>query len=306
MEKNKWIINILLAIIMILVVVACVVAYMCFINNVEIIETSKEEKLFSEEDYPRIDGSISTISLAEAFKSNFTQTDINEVDITHSKTHDAYVNLINKDTDLILATYPSDDEQKLAKSKGIELEIVPIVKDAFVFFVNENNSVDSLTLEQIQGIYTGKINKWNEVGGINEKIIAYQRPKNTESQTGMLDLVMKDKKMKDPVTQTIALSGVEIIDVISDYNNENTAIGYSYLNYYTTMYTTDSMKILSVNGIKPTYENIQTGLYELQTTYYAVIRKDEESNSSTRRLLEAMKSERGQNVAKEAGYVQNY
>ena len=67
-----------------------------------------------------------------------------------------------------------------------------------------------------------------------------------------------------------------------------------------------SIKLLSVNGIKPTYENIQTGLYGLQTTYYAVIRKDEPENGNTRKLLNAMISERGQNVAKEAGYVQNY
>ena len=66
------------------------------------------------------------------------------------------------------------------------------------------------------------------------------------------------------------------------------------------------MKLLAIDGVDPTYDNIKTGLYEIQTAYYAVIRKDEEINSDARRLLEAMKSERGQNVAKEAGYVQNY
>lgn len=308
MERNKWVINTLLLIIMILVIVACVAIYMCFTNDVQIIELSKseEEKLFSEEDYPKIDGSMATVLLAEAFKANFTNTDINEVEVIHSKTHDAYVNLINGDTDLILVPYPSEEEQKLAKDNKVELEIVPIVKDAFVFFVNENNLVDNLTLEQIQGIYSGEINKWNEVGGINEKIFAYQRPKNTHSQSGMLELVMKDNKIREPIIENITQNGTEIKDVISDYKNENTSIGYSFSSYYKIMYSADSMKLLSVNGIKPTYENVQTGLYNLQTVYYAVIRKDEESDSNTRRLLEAMKSERGQNVAKEAGYVQNY
>ena len=40
--QNKWVINVLLIIIMILVVIACVVAYMCFTNDVEIIETQKD------------------------------------------------------------------------------------------------------------------------------------------------------------------------------------------------------------------------------------------------------------------------
>ena len=66
------------------------------------------------------------------------------------------------------------------------------------------------------------------------------------------------------------------------------------------------MKLLSVNGIKPTYDNIKTCLYNLQTEYYAVIRKNEPENSNTRKLLNAMISANGQNIVKEAGYVENY
>ena len=138
------------------------------------------------------------------------------------------------------------------------------------------------------------------------EICAFQRPENSESQTGMLKLVMKGIKMMEAPKETISQSMADIIDVISDYNNKENSIGYSYYYYATTMYTSDTIKLLSVDGIKPTYENIQTGLYDLQTAYYAVIRKDESENSNTRKLLNAMVSERGQNVAKEAGYVQNY
>ena len=306
MKENKVVINILLIIIIILVVVACVVAYMCITNNVEIIAPQLKEPLFTMINYPKIDGSTATLPLAEAFKADFTETNINDVEIEHSKTHNAYVNLINGKADLILVTYPSEDEKKLAEQQGIELEIVPIVKEAFVFLVNKNNPVENLTLNQIQEIYSGKIKNWSVVGGNNNKILAFQRPENSGSQTGMLELVMKGKKMMQPTTETISQSMADIIDVISDYNNTENAIGYSYYYYATTMYTSDEMKMLSVNGIEPTYDNIQTGLYDLQTEYYAVIRKSEPEDSNTRKLLKAMMSERGQNVAKEAGYVQNY
>lgn len=306
MKDNKVVINILLVIIMILVVVACVVAYMCFTNDVQIVDRQQEEAIFSEQNYPRIDGSTATLPLAEAFKSNFTKADISEVEVTHSKTHNAYVNLINGDTDLILVTYPSEDELQLAKDNNVELEIVPIVKEAFVFFVNKDNPVDGLTLQQIQDIYSGQIKNWKDVGGADSEIKAFQRPENSGSQTGMIELVMKDVKIMEPTTETISQSMADIIDVISDYDNREAAIGYSYYYYATTMYTSDTMKLLSINGIKPTYENIKTGLYDIQTAYYAVIRKDEAENSNTRKLLNAMMSERGQKVAKEAGYVQNY
>lgn len=306
MKENKWLINILLIIIMILVVIGCVVGYLYFTRDVEIIKEPEYIPIFSTENYPRIDGSTATLPLAEAFKADFTGTDIKEVEVTHSKTHNAYVNLINGETDLILVTYPSEDELKLAKEKGIELEIVPIVKEAFVFFVNKENSVNNLTLNEIQDIYSGKITNWKEVGGEDKEILAFQRPKNSGSQTGMLNSVMQGIKMKEPTTEIVAVDMQDIIDVISDYNNKDTAIGYSYYYYATTMYTSDTMKLLSVNGVEPTYENIKNGLYNIQTAYYAVIKKDEPADSDTRKLLEVMKSERGQNVAKGAGYVQNY
>lgn len=314
MEKNKRITNILLIVIVILVVAGCVLAYFYFnkdktkpiIDPEERKALLNQEQLFTADNYPKIDGSTATLPLAEAFKANFTKTDIKDVNVTHTKTHNAYVNLINGDTDLILVTYPSEDEQKLAKEKNVELEIVPIVKEAFVFFVNKSNAVNNLTLEQIQKIYTGQIKSWKDVGGENQRIIPFQRPENSGSQSGMLSLVMKGQKMMDPTTETLAYTMADIVDVISDYNNGKYAIGYSYYYYANTMYSKDNMKFLAVDGIEPTYDNIKNGLYGIQTAYYAVIRKDAAKDSDARKLLEAMKSERGQEVAKEAGYVQNY
>lgn len=314
MEKNKRITNILLVVIVILVVAGCVLAYFYFTKDKTkpIIDPEErkallnQEQLFTADNYPKIDGSTATLPLAEAFKANFTKTDTRDVNVTHSKTHNAYVNLINGDTDLILVTYPSEDEQKLAQEKNVELEIVPIVKEAFVFFVNKSNTVNNLTLEQIQKIYTGQIKSWKDVGGDNQRIIPFQRPENSGSQSGMLALVMKGQKMMDPTTETLAYTMADIVDVISDYDNGKNAIGYSYYYYANTMYSKDNMKFLAVDGIEPTYDNIKNGLYGIQTAYYAVIRKDEAKDSDARKLLEAMKSERGQEVAKEAGYVQNY
>ena len=302
--KNNKVINVLLVVIMILVVIACIVGYMYFTQ--EKVEVNDTDAIFTLENYPRIDGSTATLPLAEAFKANFTGTDLEEIGVEHSRTHNAYVNLINGDTDLILVTYPSEDEQKLAEENGVELEIVPIVKEAFVFLVNKENPVENLTLEQIQGIYTGEIKNWSEVGGLDSEILAYQRPENSGSQSGMLALVMQGKEMMEPITENIVSGMAEVIDVISDYDNGVNSIGYSYYYYATTMYTSDTIKLLGVDGVKPTYDNIKNGLYNIQTAYYAVIRKDEPQDSDIRKLLNAMISERGQNVAKEAGYVQNY
>jgi len=304
--QNKWVINVLLVIIMFLVIIACIAIYMCLTNDVEIIEKKQEEPLFSQNDYPRVDGSTFLLPLSKAFKSAFTGIDIKDVELEHTKTHNAYINLINESTDLILVTYPTEDEEKIADSQGVELEFFPIVKDALVFLVNKDNPIENLTLNQLKNIYSGKIRNWKDVGGIDSEILAFQKPENSESQNAMLKYVMQGTKMLRPITENISKEDIHIIDVISDYNNSENAIGYSYYYYSKIMYPEDTSKLLSVDGIKPTYENIQTGLYDIQTLYYAVIRKNEPDNSNTRKLLNAMMSEKGQNIAKEAGYVQNY
>jgi len=304
--QNKWVINILLVIIMILVVVACIVAYMCFTNDVEVIEPQIEETLFSKQNYPKVACSSGLEQLSKAFKATFTDTNIDDVEVGLSKTNNVFVNFINGNSDLILVTYPTDDELKLAEDQGIKLDIVPIAKDGFVFVVNNKNVVENLTLNQIQNIYSGKIKNWKDVGGADSKILAFQKPEKTSSQIAMLNKVMRGTKMIEPITQTISQDIVDVVNVISDYDNSENAIGFSYNYYITTSYTSDTIRLLSVNGIKPTYDNIQTGLYDLQTTYYAIIKKDEPENSGVRKLLNAMVSEKGQNVVKEAGYVQNY
>ncbi len=267
------------------------------------------EPIFTLENYPKVDASLATQPLTNAFIKNFTGQDVNEEELDYTNTHPGYVRLINDEVDLIVVTEPSEEELKLAKDKGVELEVIPVVKEGFVFYVNGNNPVESLTLDEIQKIYTGEITNWSQVGGNDEKIRAFQRPENSGSQTGMLSLVMKDLNLMEPPKEDLIASMLEIINVVSSYDNGRNSIGYSYYYYATTMYdeidanVARGIKLLGVNGIKPTYETIQNGTYPIETAYYIVINKNEPQNSDTRKLVEAMLSTRGQNVAKETGYV---
>lgn len=307
--KKKVLFNILAILICVLIVLGCFFGYKYFTEKNTINVTVKAEEkistdpIFTDEDYPIVDGSTATIPLAEAFEANFKGKDVSEVEINHSKTHNAYVKLINDEVDLILVTSPSEDELELAKQNGVELVVEKVVKEGFVFFVNSKNPVESLTVEQIQKIYTGEITNWKEVGGKDEKILAYQRPVNSGSQSGMLSLVMKDLPLTKAPTEMIASGMADIIDVISDYENNYGAIGYSYYYYANTMYLSDDIKLLGVDNVKPTTDSIMNGKYPIQTAYYVVYRKDEPEESKTLELVNAMLSARGQAVAKDAGYV---
>lgn len=260
---------------------------------------------FTLQTYPKVDGSTVTIPLSEAIAAQLTGLSIEEVRpiIYHSKTHEAYLNLIHRQVDLIFVTYPSVDEQTYAKNSNIELEIIPIVSEAFIFMTHKNNPVDSLTLTQIQDIYQGKITNWREVGGDDVPIIAYQRPENSGSQSGFYDLVMKDLPVMNPPTDWIAGSMGDIIDAVATYKNIPDAIGYSYYYFVTDMWKNEQVKLLKVNDVYPNNETIASGEYPIKTYYYAVFRKEEKEHSDVRRLVDWMLSDHGQQLAENFGYV---
>lgn len=308
MKKSlKIVITIL---VMLIIVGGCIFAYFKFgkKDNKSGEEQISTEAIFSKADMPRVDASLATQPLVSAMVKNFTTGQMTESDLNYTNTHPGYVKLINGEADLIVVTEPSEEELKLAKDKGVELEVIPVVKEGFVFYVNGNNKVDSLTLDQIESIYAGEIKNWSEVGGDNEEIIPYQRPVNSGSQTGILSLVMKNKKLMNPLNNVIeTMEG--IIKTVANYANGKGAMGYSYYYYATAMYdltdenSQDRIKLLGVNGVKPSYDTIKDGSYPIQTAYYIVINKNEPEGSKTRELVKAMLSARGQNVAKDAGYV---
>lgn len=260
---------------------------------------------FTPETYPRVDGSTATIPLSEAFAAKLMDMELEEARqyIVHNTTHNAYVNLIDGNANIIFVTSPSEGELAYAKDKGIRLEVVPIVSEGFVFLSSKDNPVTNLSLQQIQDIYAGIITNWKEVGGKDKAIIPYQREENSGSQTGMLDLVIGPDKIMDPPKERVIGAMGELVDAVAVYTNEEDAIGYSYYYYVTDMWKNKEVKLLAVDGVYPDGETISNGTYPIQTAYYAVMRTDEPEGSEARMLLEWILSEQGQLVAEEAGYV---
>ena len=264
-----------------------------------------EAPSFTVENYPVVDGSTVTIPLSEALGAKLMNIPVEEARqyIIHNKTHQAYINLIEKKADLIFVTSPSAEELQLAKDSGLELELIPVVSEGFVFLTSTDNPVNDVTLEQVRDIYSGKITNWNAIGGSDVPIIAYQRPVNSGSQTGFLDLVMNGlTPVNPPMEQIIAEMGA-LIDAVATYKNEPDAIGYSYFYFVTDMWGNEKVKLLSIDGVYPDKATIQDGTYPIRTAYYAVVRSDEPKDSPARKIIAWLLSVDGQQLAEEAGYV---
>ena len=239
--------------------------------------------------YPHIDGSTVCVPMAVEFARQhlgFEDKTANEF-VQFSTTHYAYENLMNENAtsqnyvhykldafinmgsvDLVIATEPSDEELAQAESTGIKLIKKPVCYDAFVFITHKDNPVDSLTVEQIQKIYTGEIKNWKEVGGKNEKIRAFQREKNSGSQTAMENLVMGGSDMIDPIEIKVIEGMGMLVDAVAEYENETASIGYTYFT----------------------------------TNYYGVIKEGDEEGTGGK-FLEWILSDEGQQCVGQAGYI---
>jgi phosphate transport system substrate-binding protein len=223
--------------------------------------------------------------------------------IYHRGTHSSYLNLIQKNADLILvARTASDEEIHFADSLDINLVEIPIALDAFVFLANINNPVNSLTTKEIQDIYTGSITHWNEVGGTNTEIRPYQRNPNSGSQELMESLVMKDLTMLD-LPDMIMMGMMGMINQI-EYDREG--LGYSVNYYIQNMVRSDSINLLAVDGVYPDYNSLKSKEYSYTTDVYVVIREDLDKSSTAYKLHELLLTNSGQSVIEESGYIPYY
>ncbi len=196
-----------------------------------------------------------------------------------------YQAIVDGTTDVLFCAAPSEEQKQYAQEKGVELVYVPIGLEGFVFFVNENNPIDSLTVDEIRGIYAGEYTNWSQLGGANRVINPVSRLKGSGSQSAM-DSFMGDKEIapKSP----LAITGA--------------SIGFSFRYYMDGIVGNKSVKMLSLNGVYPSAENIQNGSYPIIAKFYAIYRADND-NENVRKLIDWILSDEGQEIIEKTGYV---
>jgi len=221
--------------------------------------------------------------------------------VLNSNTHQSFIKLIDGNVELILtARSISRDEKVYAEGQGVTLIEKPIAKDALTFMVNPVNRVDNLTIEQIQGIYTGDIVNWNEVGGADELITPYVRNRNSGSQEKFETMVMEGLTIKDFPEMQI---GQTMMSPYYQLEEDGTGIAYTPFYYYSVMVATGSTRAIGVNGAAMTKENIMNGTYPYISDVYAAVRSDIDRSSTAYKVFEYLTATGGQAIVEESGYI---
>lgn len=299
--------------------------YMVYADDSKLVVLDHEPSLIieNEEDMPVLDGAEACYPLYAAF-AKACYKDIDKIEMSYLNTDADYNNgkivtftntiygfdrlicggldieKFDEGVDMFFGAKPSAEQLQDAKDSGVEIEITPIGKEAFVFFVEEDNPVNGLSSDDIRSIYHGDMDNWKNVGGNNQKIRAFQRPRNSGSQT-MMTYFMKDVSLKEPLTyETIGGMG-EVIRQVAQYSNEDGAIGYTFRYFLEGLNQEKGVKMLEVDGVYPTVENIENGTYPLTVDLCLITRKND-PNPYVEKMKEFILSEDGQYIIRQTGY----
>ena len=273
------------------------------------LEEESTLRFAADEKLPRMDGATALYPVYAAFAqatypeelASWDRWDL-EKQVDCSTTSYAYKRIVKGDCDIIFVAGPSKEQEDYAREQGVELVYTPIGREAFVFFVNPKNPIEGLTLEQLRGVYSGQITRWDELGapGLGE-ILPYQRSEGSGSQTALERFVMQDTPLMPAEEETVMGGMGDIVEQVSSYKNQRGAIGYSFRFYVTGLMRDFDVKLLQINGVAPTVENIENGSYPLASYFYAVTRADADEN--TLALLDWITGPQGQALVEKAGYT---
>ena len=260
---------------------------------------------FTRENFPRLDGSTACLPMAEAICSVLLGESREEVqDLIHfNRTTQSFRNLMGGECDLLLAGQPNAAVFDEMEEQGFAYDLEQLGTDALVFLVNENNPVESVSTEQLRGIYTGQITNWKELGGEDVPIIPLQRNEGAGSQALMKKLVMGDTPLMEAPKEFIPGSMGELMDTVKSYDGSANAIGYSVYYYAHDMEMARGLKLLKVDGVEPSKQTIRSGEYPHLNAYYCVIAHDTPADSPIRILYDWLVTEDGRRLLESEGYV---
>ncbi len=157
----------------------------------------------------------------------------------------------------------SSRDLKLEEAKDLIGTVVAI--DGIAVIINPQNPVGDLTVEQIGAIYRGEITSWSEVGGNDAPIVLIGREAASGTRDGFESITKTEDLCK--YTQELTSTG----DVVQTVASNPNAIGYASLAS-----VKDTVKVLSVEGVVPTTQTIQSGEYKIQRNFVFVTKKGAE------------------------------
>jgi len=246
-----------------------------------------------------IKGSDSVLPLGQRVAEQFMKSNKNvNISVVGGGSGVGITALIDGTTQIAMTSRPIKMDEKLRlQNAGRQYKEVKIAFDALSIIVNPGNKVTQLTREQIEGIFTGKIKNWKEVGGDDLKIVAYAR----ETSSGTYEFFKEhllNRKNYAATCLNMPASGA----VIQSVSQTKGAIGYVGLAYLDK-----SVKAIGVSTDKgKTY--VKPSVATAKNKTYPVVRPlffyyPTKSEAIVKPFIDYVTGKTGQGLVSQIGYI---
>lgn len=206
--------------------------------------------------------------------------------------------LLNGTTDIAQSSRSMKmDEKMKMKDAGKAYKEIIIAYDALAVVVNPANKVSQLTREQLEGIFTGKIANWKEVGGADLNIVVYSR----ESSSGTFEF-FKEHVMNKKNFASTALLMPATGAIIQSVSQTPGAIGYVGLAYIEK--SVKALKVSYDQGktfVTPSVETAKDKTYPVTRPLFYYYPVSVEKTVSP--FIQFILSDEGQKIVMTEGYV---
>ena len=169
--------------------------------------------------------------------------------------------------------------------------------DGIAIIVNNENPVNDLTLDQIAAIYTGEISNWSEVGGNDGPIVLIGREAGSGTRDGFESITGTSITGTEDMCQyrqELTSTG----DVITTVSTNVNAIGYASLSA-----VSDSVKVVTVNGVAPSEATVLDGTYLVQRPFVLATRTGEPLSEAAQMFFDYITSPDANEIIAGAGAV---
>lgn len=189
------------------------------------------------------------------------------------------------------------DEKLKLKAAGKKAVEVIVAYDALAVIVHPSNKVNELTREQLEGIFTGQITNWKELGGEDLRIIPYARETSSGTYEFFRQNVLKNKNYVNGIMSMPATGAI-----VQSIRQTKGAIGYVGLAYLNKEVQAVSVSYdAGETFVAPSEANAVNKTYPIVRPLYYYY--EEKSKTKVQAFIDYVRSPKGQKLVSEIGFI---
>lgn len=245
-----------------------------------------------------IKGSDTLVMLAQRLAEAYMQKNPGTaIQVTGGGSGTGIAGLINGTTEIATASRAMKEAEKaqVQARRGQPAVEHAVALDGIAIYVHKDNPVPHLTLEQIKGIYEGRIKDWSEVGGPAGAITLYSRENNSGTYAYFKEEVLQDE---DFAVMTQTLPGTAA--VVNAVSKDPKGIGYGGIAYGSDVRPLPVKEDEASEAVAPTMETVTNGTYPIARKLFMYTVGEPTGIAAD--FLDFATSPEGQELAEKAGY----